>query len=97
MNRINYGAKSGVVLDVCQKDGAWFDADELARILAWIREGGLLRANRERAGEAQADLAHVQSQRVMQAATLPGPLDLAPPLSIWGTSLLASLLRRFLL
>lgn len=95
MNRINYGWKSGVIVDVCKKDGAWFDADELARILAWIREGGLLRASRQRADDAQADLAHVVRQQHLQAATMHGPIEMAPPLSIWETGSLASLLWRF--
>ena len=40
MNRINYGHESGVIIDVCREHGIWFDADELARILAWLRAGG---------------------------------------------------------
>jgi Zn-finger nucleic acid-binding protein len=40
MNRINYGRESGVIIDVCREHGIWFDADELARILAWLRAGG---------------------------------------------------------
>jgi len=40
MNRINYGHSSGVIVDVCRDHGIWFDADELARILVWVRAGG---------------------------------------------------------
>jgi Zn-finger nucleic acid-binding protein len=40
MNRIHYGRDSGVIIDVCRDHGSWFDADELARILAWLRAGG---------------------------------------------------------
>ena len=40
MNRINYGHSSGVIVDVCRDHGIWFDADELARILTWLRAGG---------------------------------------------------------
>jgi Zn-finger nucleic acid-binding protein len=39
-NRLNYGHASGVIIDVCRDHGIWFDADELARILAWLRAGG---------------------------------------------------------
>ena len=50
MQRRNWGLKSGVLVDVCAADGIWFDADELARILGWVREGGLeLAAERARA------------------------------------------------
>jgi Zn-finger nucleic acid-binding protein len=40
MQRVNYGHASGVIIDVCRDHGDWFDADELARILAWVRAGG---------------------------------------------------------
>jgi Zn-finger nucleic acid-binding protein len=40
MVRRNYGRESGVILDMCREHGIWFDADELARILVWIRAGG---------------------------------------------------------
>jgi len=44
------GGKSGVVIDVCGAHGLWFDADELARTLAWIRAGGLESIRRDVAG-----------------------------------------------
>jgi Zn-finger nucleic acid-binding protein len=40
MPRLNYGHGSGVIIDVCRDHGIWFDADELARILAWLHAGG---------------------------------------------------------
>lgn len=40
MNRTNYGHSSGVIVDACRDHGIWFDADELARVLAWLRAGG---------------------------------------------------------
>jgi Zn-finger nucleic acid-binding protein/ribosomal protein L40E len=40
MQRVNYGHASGVIIDICRDHGDWFDADELARILAWLRAGG---------------------------------------------------------
>lgn len=43
MHRQNYARKSGVLIDVCSSHGVWFDTDELERILAWIRAGGLER------------------------------------------------------
>ncbi len=41
MNRQNYGRSSGIILDVCARHGVWFDADELERLLAWIKRGGI--------------------------------------------------------
>ena len=40
MNRLNYGRKSGVIVDICSRHGLWFDLHELDRLLRWIREGG---------------------------------------------------------
>ena len=43
MNRINFGKRSGVILDSCAHHGTWFDADELRRVVEFIRDGGLER------------------------------------------------------
>jgi Zn-finger nucleic acid-binding protein len=40
MVRRNYGRDSGVIVDLCREHGIWFDAEELARVLAWLRAGG---------------------------------------------------------
>lgn len=44
MLRHNFGKVSGVVVDVCAKHGTWFDVGELARILAFVSDGGMQRA-----------------------------------------------------
>lgn len=46
MIRKNWGGGSGVLVDVCAAHGVWFDADELAAIVAWVRDGGLRRERR---------------------------------------------------
>lgn len=49
MNRMNFARSSGVIVDVCKGHGVWFDRDELSRIVAFVRGGGLDRARtRER-------------------------------------------------
>ena len=56
MPRQHYGRGSGVIVDLCRGHGLWFDANELPRILDWIRRGGLQKAQRrcaEAAREAQ--------------------------------------------
>jgi Zn-finger nucleic acid-binding protein len=63
MVRRLYGRSSGVIIDICKDHGTWFDADELPRILDWIRSGGLARANREKAREE----ARKQAMRVPQS------------------------------
>lgn len=39
--------KSGVVVDLCGRHGIWFDADELAQLIAWTRAGGLEHLRRD--------------------------------------------------
>ncbi len=59
MNRRNYGRRSGVIVDICSEHGVWFDMDELARVLGWIRDGGLAHAQEQELvrtkAEARAD------------------------------------------
>lgn len=40
MNRSNYGARSGVIIDSCKVCGIWLDGGELRKILAWAKAGG---------------------------------------------------------
>jgi len=41
MVRRNFGRSSGVIVDLCGSHGIWFDAQELAHVLRWIRSGNL--------------------------------------------------------
>ncbi len=64
MNRINFGHRSGVIVDVCGHHGTWFDAGELTRVLEWIASGALAdervreHAEREREAARAANKAH---------------------------------------
>lgn len=42
MNRINFGARSGVVIDRCKEHGVWLDAGELRQLCEWMKAGGRL-------------------------------------------------------
>jgi Zn-finger nucleic acid-binding protein len=44
MNRNNFARSSGVIIDLCKKHGVWFDAEELPRIIEFVRKGGLAHA-----------------------------------------------------
>ncbi len=44
MNRRNFGAASGIIVDICGLHGTFFDAGELPRVLAFVARGGLERA-----------------------------------------------------
>ncbi len=68
MNRSNYGGASGVIIDSCKQHGAWFDADELHRIIAWVRSGGLARATH---AQQEADQAAARRRPVPAPAFFP--------------------------
>jgi Zn-finger nucleic acid-binding protein len=40
MHRRNYARQSGVILDICPRDGLWFDHDELRGVVEFIVTGG---------------------------------------------------------
>ena len=64
MHRLNFARCSGVIVDVCRAHGTWFDANELHRIVHFVRAGGL---DRSRAKE-KSELA--EERRRLQAARL---------------------------
>lgn len=42
MNRINFGSKSGVIIDKCREHGVWLDGGELRQLMEWTKAGGRL-------------------------------------------------------
>lgn len=64
MNRKAFGKISGVVVDVCKQDGVWFDAGELAAVLAFVARGGLEEARKRELDEIR------ESKRALHAAEL---------------------------
>ena len=40
MNRINLGARSGVIADQCREHGMWLDGGELRQVMEWTKAGG---------------------------------------------------------
>lgn len=48
MNRVNFGVKSGVIIDRCREHGVWLDGGELKHLFEWMKAGGkLLQQERE--------------------------------------------------
>jgi Zn-finger nucleic acid-binding protein len=98
MNRRNYAASSGIIIDVCRHHGVWLDHAELEKILTFVRGGGLFRS-RERQLERLKD----QERRTRAARSAPvggGPLTSEERDSLrrfelvhWISSLLAQWLK----
>jgi Zn-finger nucleic acid-binding protein len=70
MNRKNFGRLSGVIVDVCRTDGIWFDAGELARVMAFVAAGGLTRA-REREADEIAQSKRDAAAKALATASMP--------------------------
>lgn len=77
MNRRQFATGAGVIVDVCKTDGTFFDAGELPRIIEFVMQGGLERAERadierlrERAKREMSDAqAAKHSAAVMQGSS----------------------------
>lgn len=40
MNRVNFGHRSGVIIDQCKKHGIWLDSGEITHLMEWKKAGG---------------------------------------------------------
>lgn len=68
MPRRNYGASSGIVVDVCGRHGVWLDPGELEAIAAFVARGGL---ERERERRARRDREREERARSDPAPAIP--------------------------
>ena len=56
MNRVNYAAMSGVVVDQCREHGIWLDNGELVHLMEWQKAGGQKLADQKRETAEKARL-----------------------------------------
>ena len=74
MNRVNFGAKSGVIVNRCRDHGVWLDGGDLRHLFEWMKAGGKLLAQ-----ERELQLKHEeQREKDRLARTTPtgcGPSD----------------------
>ena len=42
MNRVNFGRRSGVIIDQCRKHGVWLNNGEITHLMEWKKAGGQL-------------------------------------------------------
>ena len=95
MNRVNFGKRSGIIVDSCAQHGTWFDADELRRVVEWVRDGGLDRARaRERMQlEEERRLLATRQKIAAWGTPQPAPSDDGSPAATGSVA--AALLRLF--
>lgn len=67
MNRVNFARCSGVVVDVCKGHGTWFERDELALIVEFIRAGGLDQAREREKAQLEETRRRLELERLAVA------------------------------
>lgn len=99
MNRKNFGRYSGVLVDICNPHGTWFDADELRHVLEFIASGGLEKAAKKEKMALEEEIRALEAKKSVGSArgTLGADLDLGVTRS-WGgrgaIAIAAAILRR---
>ncbi len=63
MTRRNYGAGSGVILDVCGKDGVFLDRGELTAVVAFLEDGGWERLKKREREKLQEEIASLEAKK----------------------------------
>jgi len=66
MNRVNFGVRSGVVVDRCREHGIWLDGGELRRLCAWMKAGGKL-LSQERQEQLKRDQEQAENRRQLNS------------------------------
>jgi Zn-finger nucleic acid-binding protein len=67
MNRVNFGTKSGVIVDRCRDHGVWLDGGELRHLFEWMKAGGkLLVQEREEQLRKESEREKERAQRKSQ-------------------------------
>jgi Zn-finger nucleic acid-binding protein len=76
MNRVNFGVRSGVIIDRCKAHGIWLDGGELRHLMEWMKLGGKLLDQERQEQLRQEELKRESEQRRTQAGRSDGPSPL---------------------
>ncbi len=72
MNRVNFGTRSGGVVDRCKEHGVWLDGGELRHLFEWMKAGGKLLARERQEQRKQEEAEQEREQRRKLAQTSDG-------------------------
>lgn len=76
MSRVNFGARSGVIIDKCPDHGIWLDGGELRHLLEWVKAGGeLLSKQREEERKKDEARQNERKNRRTPYVSTPPPAD----------------------
>ncbi|MBJ6725530.1 zf-TFIIB domain-containing protein [Geomesophilobacter sediminis] len=68
MNRVNFGARSGVVVNSCRDHGLWLDGGDLRRLMEWSKAGGMV-LERQRQDERKKEALRDEEKRKKEGET----------------------------
>lgn len=71
MNRMNFGRRSGTVIDACRGHGTFLDRGELHQVVRFIHDGGLDRARRAEIEELREEQRRLQSLQIQSGHNAP--------------------------
>jgi len=72
MNRVNFGTKSGVIIDRCKDHGVWLDGGELRHLFEWMKAGGKLLDQERQEQRRKAEAEQERDRRDKLAKPVPG-------------------------
>jgi len=76
MHRVNFGTKSGVIIDRCRDHGVWLDGGELRHLFEWMKAGGqLLAQEREQQLQREKERELEREKRTVRTPTGCAPAD----------------------
>ncbi len=67
MNRSNFAKVSGIIIDSCKQHGIWFDAEELTKIVEFIRNGGMDRMRDKEKLQIQSEKEQLRYEKFKQS------------------------------
>ncbi len=71
MNRVNFGAKSGVIIDKCSDHGVWLDGGELRHLLEWVKAGGQILSKQKEDIKRRDEIRLNESSKRQQQTSMP--------------------------
>jgi len=85
MNRVNFGARSGVIVDRCPDHGVWLDGGELRQLFEWTKAGGGL-LEKERQERLKKEAERESKRKAVQSAGGIGSLEREADRGFFGES-----------
>lgn len=83
MNRVNFGARSGVIVDRCPDHGVWLDGGELRQLFEWTKAGGGL-LEKERRERQKKEAVRESRRKEVQPAGGIGSLEREADRGLFG-------------